>query len=276
MVMMDPVQLYFREIKNMASYSKENVAVLWKRSWKGDRKAQKHLIEINLRLVIPIAKRYFKRGLDFLDLVEEGNMGLIRAVEKFDYRKKIKFSTYATYWIDQAIRRAVEEQSKTIRIPPHVWDSLNRWSTVWRELGENLGRNPTFKEMAKKLKLSSKQIINLMIASKVFQGTSSLDTPIDEDGNIFIKDIISDNKLIAPDILTELSKDNYDLKIALNMLDPRERQIIEMRYGLGEKEIISLEEIGVKFKLSRERVRQLELKAIKRLKSLAMRMSIVA
>lgn len=272
----DPVQLYFREIKKMGVLTPEQNKELWKKAHRGDKKSQKSLVEANLRLVIPIAKRYFKPGLDFLDLIEEGNMGLIRAVEKFNPHRNIHFSTYATYWIDQAVRRAVEEQAKTIRIPPHVWDAIHKWLKHMGPLQEKLGRNPTLTEMAKKLKLSVSQIQNLLSAAKISQGTSSLETPIDEEGNILIRDIISDKKSATPESISELLRLHSEIGQALVHLSPRERKIIEMRFGLNvKKQAHSLEEVGKKFRLSRERVRQLEERALHRLKSIALRMKLI-
>jgi RNA polymerase primary sigma factor len=271
----DPVQLYFREIKQMAPISKEEMDALWIKAGKGDRKAQKRLVEANLRLVIPIAKKYFRHGLDFLDLIEEGNMGLIRAVEKFNPNRNVHFSTYATYWIDQAVRRAVEEQAKTIRIPPHVWDAIHRWIKNWKPMQEKLGRDPTLTEMAKKLNLSLRQIEDLMRASKVSQGASSLETPIDEEGNLFIRDIISDKKSASPESITELIRQNSDIDQAMKCLPERERIIIQLRFGLDGRPPESLEDVGQKLKLSRERVRQLEKRALTRLKSIALRLRII-
>jgi len=271
----DPVQLYFKEIKNIPLIPKEDMLKLWKRAYAGDKKTQKRLVEANLRLVIPIAKKYFRHGIDFLDLIEEGNMGLMRAVEKFNPGRNVHFSTYATYWIDQAVRRACEEQAKTIRIPPHVWDALNKWLKNWGPMQEKLGRNPTLREMSKKLKLSLSQIDSLMRASKISQGTSSLETPIDADGNIFIRDIIPDKKSATPESISELLRQHSDLETTLNYLQPREKLIIQLRFGLGGNPPESLELVGKKLKLSRERVRQLEERAIKRLKSIAMRIKLI-
>lgn len=271
----DPVQLYFREIKKMPVFTPEQMKALWDKAYKGDKKSQKTLVESNLRLVIPIAKRYFKPGLDFLDLIEEGNMGLMRAVEKFNPHRGIHFSTYATYWIDQAVRRAVEEQAKTIRIPPHVWDAIHKWLKNLGPLQEKLGRIPTQMEMAKKLKLSASQITNLLSAAKISQGTSSLETPIDEEGNILIRDIISDKKSSTPESISELLRLHSEIGAALVHLAPRERKIIELRFGLNKNQQHSLEEVGKKFKLSRERVRQLEERSLQRLKSIALRMKLI-
>ncbi len=271
----DPVQLYFREIKRMSAIPREDMDALWVKAVKGDKRARKHLVEANLRLVIPIAKKYFRQGLDFLDLIEEGNMGLMRAVEKFDPGRKVYFSTYATYWIDQSVRRSVEEQAKTIRIPPHVWDAIHRLIKHWRPMQEKLGRDPTMAELAKKLKLSISQIGNLLRASKISQGTSSLETPIDADGNIFIRDVISDKKTNCPESITELIRQHSDLENALNFLAPREKQIIGLRFGLSGNKPESLERVGKRLKLSRERVRQLEERALRRLKVLAVRTKLV-
>ncbi|MHB9155274.1 MAG: sigma-70 family RNA polymerase sigma factor, partial [Endomicrobiales bacterium] len=238
-------------------------------------KSQKRLVEANLRLVIPIAKKYFRNGIDFLDLIEEGNMGLMRAVEKFNPHRNVHFSTYATYWVDQAVRRAVEEQAKTIRIPPHVWDALNRWIKHYGPMQEKLGRIPTMAEMAKRLKLSKSQIENLVRASKISQGASSLETPIDGEGNIFIRDVIPDKKSLSPESITELLRQHSDIGIALDYLPPREKLIVQLRFGLSGNYPSSLEKVGKRMKLSRERVRQLEERALKRLKSIALRLRIV-
>jgi RNA polymerase primary sigma factor len=272
---LDPVQLYFKEIKTIPPLSKEELDELWLRAQKGDKKAKGRLVEANLRLVIPIAKRFFRSGLDFLDLIEEGNMGLMRAVEKFNPHRNVHFSTYATYWIDQAVRRAVEEQGKTIRIPPHVWDSINRWVKTWNKMQEKYGRSPTLTEMSKRLKLSMAQVDNLLRATKVSQGASSLETPIDAEGNIFIRDIISDKKSSTPESITEILRQHSDIDQALDHLPPREKVIVQLRFGMQGKQPESLERVGKKLKLSRERVRQLEERAIRRLKSIILRMRLI-
>lgn len=271
----DPIQLYFRDIKTIPPIPKEEQSHFWRRARRGDKRAQKRIVEANLRLVIPIAKRFFRHGIDFLDLIEEGNMGLMRAVEKFNPRRNVSFSTYATYWIDQAVRRAIEEQVKTIRIPPHVWDALGRLSKNMRPMQEKLGRNPTLLELSKRLDLTVKQTEKLLTASKISQGASSLETPIDAEGNIFIRDVISDKKSASPESITELLRQHSDIDQALSYLEPRERQIIELRFGLNGKEPESLEEVGKHLKLSRERVRQLEERCIKRLKSLAIKVRLI-
>jgi len=269
------VQLYFQEIRGLPHYTPEQMKALWEKAYKGHKAAQKRLVEANLRLVVPIAKRYFRAGMAFLDLIEEGNMGLMRAVEKFNPHRNIHFSTYATYWIDQSIRRAVEEQAKVIRIPPHIWDAIHRWLKNWDIMQEKLGRNPTMKEMSKRLKISASQIENVLKAARLTQGTSSLDTPIDDEGNIFIKDVISDKKVASPETITEMLRLHTDVDNALSRLSLRERQVIEMRFGIDRDAPASLEVVGEKLKLSRERVRQIEERAIERLKGIALRMKII-
>ncbi|MDR1196475.1 MAG: RNA polymerase sigma factor RpoD/SigA [Endomicrobium sp.] len=247
---------------------------LWKKSSKS-KDAFDKLIEQNYRLVIPIAKRFIKKGIDFMDLIEEGNMGLIKAVEKFDLSKKVAFSTYAVYWIEQYMRKAIENQTKTIRIPSHIWDSLNLWMKTWSNLREKLNREPSVEEVAAKLKLSKKQTSNLMKAASVFNGTSSLEAPIGDDSDIFVKDIIIDEEVKSPESVTEIIRTNADIGAALDYLPPREREIIRMRFGLGGIKPMSLEESGKVLQISRERVRQLEVKALKRLKGIFIRYNFI-
>lgn len=270
----DPIQLYFKEIKEMGTLTPDENKALWAKAYKGDKKARKRLVEANLRLVIPISKRYYRAGMDFLDLIEEGNMGLMRAVEKFNPHRKIHFSTYATYWIGQSVRRAVEEQTKTIRIPPHIWDGMSKLIKKWKPLKEKLGREPTVAELAKQLGLNSAQVENLQSASKLSQGTSSLEAPIDEEGTILMRDIISDKKGGTPESVTELLRTQAELTQAMGHLPPREQEIVALRFGLGGKKPMSLEEVGAKLKLSRERIRQLETRALQRLKSAIIRLKL--
>jgi RNA polymerase sigma factor (sigma-70 family) len=216
-----------------------------------------------------------KKGIDFMDLVEEGNMGLIKAVEKFDPSKKVAFSTYAVYWIEQFIRKAIENQAKTIRIPSHIWDSLNLWMKTWSNLRDKFNREPSVEEVASKLKFTKKQTKNLLKASMIFNSTSSLETPIGENSDIYIKDVIVDDKLKSPESVTEIIRTNSDISSALNYLPPREKEIIRMRFGLGGIKPMSLEECGKVLKISRERVRQLECKALKRLKGILIRYNLI-
>ncbi len=274
--MYDPLQLYFNAIRNIKPLSKQELADLWKKS-KKDKASFDKIVEQNYRLVIPIAKRFMKKGIDFMDLVEEGNMGLIKAVEKFDTSKNTAFSTYAVYWIEQYMRKAIENQTKTIRIPSHIWDSLNLWMKTWSKLREKLNRDPSVEEVAQKLKFSKKQTKNLMSAASVFNGTSSLETPIgdSDDSDIFVKDTIVDDDVKSPESITEIIRTNADIGTALNHLPDREMEIIRMRFGIGGIKPMSLEESGKVLKISRERVRQLEVKALKRLKGIFVRHNLI-
>lgn len=272
---LDPVTLYFQGIKNLPAISKEEFEPLWIRAGKNDKVAKKRLIEGNLRLVIPIAKKYFRPGIDFLDLIEEGNLGLMHAVDKFDYTRGFRFSTYAAYWIEQSVRRAIDEQSKTIRIPPHAWEALRKWLKQWDQMHGAFGRDPTLSEMAKKLHLSARQIRGVLDAAEAARGLESLDTPLDDDEDLFVKDIVAESKEQGPDhVLSELRmKDEMDK--ALGKVGERERQILEMRFGLNGSERMTLEEVGKKLRLSRERVRQLEERGLQRLRRAAQRMGLL-
>jgi RNA polymerase sigma factor (sigma-70 family) len=271
---LDAVSLYFRAIKDFPELSREAFNTLWHRANKGDRDAKKELVERNLRLVIPIAKKYYRPGLDFLDIIEEGNLGLMHAIDKFDPKKGFRFSTYGAYWIEQSIRRAIDEQSKTIRIPPHAWEALRRWLREWDRLHGQLGRDPTLSEMAQRLHLSARQVKGILDAAEAARGIGSLEAPLDDDENLTVKDVISDDELYAPDRLISLFKLHDELDVALSQLPLRERQILEMRFGLnGENQ--TLEEVGKKLRVSRERIRQLEKRGLERLRRLAQRMGIV-
>jgi RNA polymerase sigma factor (sigma-70 family) len=271
---LDAVSLYFRAIKDFPELSREAFNTLWHRANKGDKAAKKELVERNLRLVIPIAKKYYRPGLDFLDIIEEGNLGLMHAIDKFDPKKGFRFSTYGAYWIEQSIRRAIDEQSKTIRIPPHAWEALRRWLREWDALHGQLGRDPTLSEMATRLHLSARQVKGILDAAEAARGIGSLEAPLDDDENLTVKDVISDDELYAPDRLISLFKLHDELDVALSQLPLRERQILEMRFGLnGENQ--TLEEVGKKLRVSRERIRQLEKRGLERLRRLAQRMGIV-
>lgn len=271
---LDAVSLYFRAIKDYPELSREAFNTLWRRANKGDKAAKTELVERNLRLVIPIAKKYYRPGLDFLDIIEEGNLGLMHAIDKFDPTKGFRFSTYGAYWIEQSIRRAIDEQSKTIRIPPHAWEALRRWLREWDRLHGQLGRDPTLQEMAAKLHLSARQVKGILDAAEAARGIGSLEAPLDDDENLTVKDVIPDDALHAPDRLISLFKLHDELDVAMSQLPLRERQILELRFGLnGENQ--TLEEVGKKLKVSRERIRQLEKRGLERLRRLAQRMGIV-
>jgi len=271
---LDPTSLYFREIKQLPQRSKEELDKLWKKAKRGNKKAKKHLIEANLRLVIPIVKKYYRPGIDFLDLVEEGNLGLMQAVDKFKPSKGFRFSTYAAYWIEQAIRRAVEEQAKTIRIPPHAWDALRKWFKEWDKLSGQTGRNPTLSEMSQRLQLSTRQIRGILDTSEIIKAMGSLDSPINAEENIFVKDTISDSESHEPENLIYALKLHSELAKALKTIGERESKILQLRFGLLGYERMTLEEVGKKLKISRERVRQLEERAMFRLKRAAQRMGL--
>jgi RNA polymerase sigma factor (sigma-70 family) len=272
---LDSVALYFRGIKRVQEVSKEELVELWKRCKKGDKKAAKRLVEVNLRLVIPIAKKYYRPGVDFLDLIEEGNLGLMHAVEKFDPKRGFRFSTYAAYWIEQAVRRALDEQSKTIRIPPHALEALRKWMKEWDRMHSSLGRDPTLHEMADKLNLTARQVKSVMDAHEASRSVGSLDTPLDEEENLFIRDIVSNKQEQLPEQVLSVMKTNDDLIKALGQVGERERKILDMRFGLSGRERMTLEEVGKKLKLSRERVRQLEERGLMRLRRVAQRTGLV-
>ncbi|MDR2818609.1 MAG: RNA polymerase sigma factor RpoD/SigA [Endomicrobium sp.] len=263
----DPLGLYFEAIRKIEPISEKEVKSLWIKS-KTDKSAFNRLVEQNYRLVIPIAKRFMKKGIDFMDLIEEGNLGLIKAVEKFDPTRNIAFSTYAVYWIEQYIRKAVENSVKTIRIPSHIWDALNRWLKTKVILREKLKREPTNDEIAKKLKLNKDQVDDLMRASSVFNGGVSLEVAVGEDSNLQVKDTISDDEDKSPESVTEIIRARADIGMALNDLPDREKEVVRMRFGLGGMEPMSLDSIGKVLNVSRERVRQLELHAFKKLKTI--------
>ncbi|OGR83456.1 MAG: hypothetical protein A2901_01690 [Elusimicrobia bacterium RIFCSPLOWO2_01_FULL_54_10] len=297
---LDPVALYFKEIRKTPPLNHQDFLKHFYKFQKGERavirlkkmksriseklKAKLNatvtegdnskiaLVIGNLRLVIPVAKRFFRPGLDFLDLIEEGNIGLLHALRKFDPRKGFRFSTYASYWIDQAVRRSIEESSKTIRIPPHAWEALRKWFREWESLSSTLGRNPTLSEMAQRLNLSARQIKGVMEAVEASRGIGSIDMTLDEDENLSLKDMVTDKETREPDKLFSALKLQDEMGIALNRLPKREKEILTMRFGLDGGEPATLEEVGAKYRISRERVRQIQERATSRLKQIAQKM----
>ncbi len=260
---LDPIKKYLKEIGKTPLLTFEQEVDLAKRHEKGDMKAKEKLIKANLRLVVSIAKKYLGRRLSFLDLIQEGNKGLIRGVEKYDWRRGYKFSTYATWWIRQAITRAIADQSRTIRIPVHMVDQINRFYKTQRRLTQKLGREPKTKEVAKEMDLTVEEVENLM---RISQQPKSLSTPIGDDKETTLEQFIADHN--QPTLYDKVSKEL--LKDALNKvletLSPREKKVLIMRFGLEDSKPKTLEEVGKEFKVTRERIRQIEAKAIRKLK----------
>lgn len=275
MTRIDTAHLYFKEIRNLPVFSQEELKDLWKRLKKGDRRAKKKLVESNLKLVVPVTRKYLRRGVDFLDLVEEGNIGLMRAVEKFKPSKKISFSTYANYWIDQAIRRALEDKSRIIRIPAHMWDNIHSFLKKRDKLINEEGREPSINELSKSMRLSKKQVKDIQNATSVARSVKSLDAPIDVEGEILVRDVIPDGKSPTPESVTEIIRQTSGVDEALKNLDLRARKIVELRFGLGGMQPESLGVIADQMKISRERVRQIEEISLKRLKYIFLKLGIL-
>jgi RNA polymerase primary sigma factor len=259
----DAVRAYLKEIATVSLLSAADEVRLAKLIEKGDQRAKDALIEANLRLVVSIAKRYSGRGLTLLDLIQEGNMGLIRAVEKFDWRKGFKFSTYATWWIRQAISRAIIDQGRTIRIPVHMADVMNKVSMTRRRLSQDLGRDPSAAEIAEELRLPVGRVEEVQ---RLTRETISLEAPIGEN-EAALGDFIEDEEADRPEEIAAESMMKRDLRQVLNSIGERERRILELRYGLYGTEPMTLEEVGKALGVTRERVRQMELKTLRRLEA---------
>ncbi len=259
----DPVRMYLKEIGKVPLLSGEEEIDLAKRMEAGDEEAKKKLCEANLRLVVSIAKRYVGRGMLFLDLIQEGNLGLIKAVEKFDWRKGYKFSTYATWWIRQAITRAIADQARTIRIPVHMVETINKLIRVSRQLLQELGREPKPEEIAKEMDMSVEKVREIL---KIAQEPVSLETPIGEEEDSHLGDFIPDNDAPAPAEAAAFSMLKEQLIEVLETLTPREQKVLKLRFGLEDGRARTLEEVGKKFEVTRERIRQIEAKALRKLK----------
>lgn len=260
---LDPIKMYLKEIGHYPLLTFDEEIELAKKYEKGDLKAREKLIKSNLRLVVSIAKKYIGRRLSFLDLIQEGNQGLIKGVEKYDWRRGYKFSTYATWWIRQAITRAIADQSRTIRIPVHMVDHINRYYKTQRKLAQKLGKEPTHKEIAKELGLSVAEVENLI---KISQPPKSLSTPIGDDKETTLEEFVSDQG--QPTLYDKVSKEflkDY-LNEVLQTLSERERKVLIMRFGLDDGKPKTLEDVGLEFKVTRERIRQIEAKAIRKLR----------
>ncbi len=259
----DPVRMYLKEIGKVALLTAEEETTLAKKMEAGDEEAKKRLAEANLRLVVSIAKRYVGRGMLFLDLIQEGNLGLIKAVEKFDYRKGYKFSTYATWWIRQAITRAIADQARTIRIPVHMVETINKLIRVSRQLLQDLGREPTPEEIAKEMTLDVEKVREIQ---KIAQEPVSLETPIGEEEDSHLGDFIPDEDAQAPQEAATFTMLREQLIEVLHTLTPREQKVLRLRFGLDDGRARTLEEVGKEFEVTRERIRQIEAKALRKLR----------
>ena len=259
----DPVRMYLKEIGKVPLLSAEEEIELAKKMEQGDENAKKRLAEANLRLVVSIAKRYVGRGMLFLDLIQEGNLGLIKAVEKFDYRKGYKFSTYATWWIRQAITRAIADQARTIRIPVHMVETINKLIRVSRQLLQELGREPTPEEIAKEMDMSVERVREIL---KISQEPVSLETPIGEEEDSHLGDFIQDDNVPVPADAAAFTLLKEQLVEVLSTLTDREQKVLRLRFGLDDGRARTLEEVGKEFNVTRERIRQIEAKALRKLR----------
>ena len=259
----DPVKQYLREIGSYALLSAEEEVELAQRVEAGDPAAKRRLTEANLRLVVSIAKRYVGRGLSFLDLIQEGNLGLIKAVDKFDHEKGYKFSTYATWWIRQAITRSIADQSRTIRIPVHMSEVINKTYRVSRNLTQELGREPTEQELADAMDMPIEKVREVL---KVSADPISLDTPIGEEDDSHLGDFIKDENMMGPEEATSYRMLQEQIEKLLDTLTDRERRVLKLRFGLVDGRCQTLEEVGAEFGVTRERIRQIEAKALRKLR----------
>ena len=259
----DPVKVYLKEIGRVPLLSNEEEQELSERMAQGDLKARKRLSEANLRLVVSIAKRYVGRGMQFLDLIQEGNLGLIKAVEKFDYTKGYKFSTYATWWIRQAITRAIADQARTIRIPVHMVETINKVIRVSRQLLQELGHDPTPEEIAEEMNMPVERVREIL---KIAQEPVSLETPIGEEEDSHLGDFIPDEDASEPAEAASFTLLKEQLVEVLSTLTPREEKVLKLRFGIEDGRTRTLEEVGKEFNVTRERIRQIEAKALRKLR----------
>ena len=259
----DPVRIYLREIGRIPLLTYEEEIELAKRVLEGDEEAKQKLAESNLRLVVNLAKKYVGRGMQFLDLIQEGNMGLIKAVDKFDYTKGFKFSTYATWWIRQAITRAIADQGRTIRIPVHMVETINKLIRTSRHLLQQLGREPSPEEIAKEMEIPVEKVAEIQ---KIAQDPVSLETPIGEEDDSHLGDFIQDDDSLAPQDVAAYTLLKEQLEEIMKTLTPREAKVLKLRFGLEDGKARTLEEVGREFNVTRERIRQIEAKALRKLR----------
>ena len=259
----DPVRMYLKEIGRVALLKKEQEVEYAMQIEQGDEDARRKLTEANLRLVVSIAKKYIGRGMSFLDLIQEGNLGLIRAVEKFDYRRGYKFSTYATWWIRQAITRGIADQARTIRVPVHMIETINKLIRVSRRLLQELGREPTDDEIAEEMGITPERVRETI---KISKDPLSLDSPIGEEEDSHLGDFVADTETISPADAASLTMLRTGVEDLLDTLTPRERRVLQLRFGLVNGQERTLEEVGKRFGVTRERIRQIEAKALRKLR----------
>ena len=259
----DPVRMYLKEIGRVPLLTSDQEIDIAKRMADGDEEAKQQLAEANLRLVVSVAKRYVGRGMQFLDLIQEGNLGLIKAVDKFDYHKGYKFSTYATWWIRQAITRAIADQARTIRIPVHMVETINKLVRVNRQLLQELGREPRPDEIAEEMGISEEKVREII---KIAQEPVSLETPIGEEEDSHLGDFIPDDDAPAPDSMAKYAMLKKQLTEVLDTLTPREEKVVRLRFGLDDGKTRTLEDVGKEFNVTRERIRQIEAKALRKLR----------
>ena len=273
---LDSVNEYFKHLGQVTQeLNREEIAALWKRIKQGDKEAKNKMMELNLRLVIPTAKRFQRPGMDLMDLIEEGNLGLLQAIDKFEPEKGYRFSTYAVYWIEQYIRKYIEEQSGSIKIPSHAWGNLKKWFRAWNNLKEANGRDPSLNEMAQELNLTARQVKSIMDTLSAAKGVDSLTSLVHDEEELTLEDMISDDGKGNPHDVFLQTENQETIKKSMELLTPRDREILIMRYGLADNEPKTLGEVAEKLGLSRERVRQIEERAVMTLRRAAQKAGIL-